>query len=48
MREWTREKRLRTRSEAGTLALGELMTELLRRRSWWCCVASSAWARRRW
>jgi tRNA threonylcarbamoyladenosine biosynthesis protein TsaE len=29
MREWTREKRLRTRSEAGTLALGELMTELL-------------------
>ncbi len=30
MREWTREKRLRTRSEAGTLALGELLTELLR------------------
>jgi len=30
MREWTREKRLRTRSVAGTLALGELMTELLR------------------
>ena len=29
MREWTREKRLRTRSETGTLALGELMTELL-------------------
>jgi tRNA threonylcarbamoyladenosine biosynthesis protein TsaE len=29
MREWTREKRLRTRSEAGTLALGELLTELL-------------------
>ena len=29
MREWTRVKRLRTRSEAGTLALGELMTELL-------------------
>ena len=29
MREWTREKRLRTRSENGTLALGELMTELL-------------------
>jgi len=29
MREWTREKRLRKRSEAGTLALGELMTELL-------------------
>jgi len=29
MREWTREKRLRTRSEAGTLALGDLMTELL-------------------
>jgi len=26
---WTREKRLRTRSEKGTLALGELMTELL-------------------
>ena len=30
MREWTREKRLRTRSAAGTLALGELLTELLR------------------
>jgi len=30
MREWTREKRLRTRSVAGTLALGELLTELLR------------------
>ena len=30
MREWTREKRLRTRSVAGTLALGEMMTELLR------------------
>jgi tRNA threonylcarbamoyladenosine biosynthesis protein TsaE len=29
MREWTREKRLRTRSENGTLGLGELMTELL-------------------
>ena len=29
MKEWTREKRLRTRSENGTLALGELMTELL-------------------
>ena len=29
MRDWTREKRLRTRSENGTLALGELMTELL-------------------
>lgn len=29
MKEWTREKRLRTRSTAGTLALGELMTELL-------------------
>ena len=29
MNEWTREKRLRTRSENGTLALGELMTELL-------------------
>ena len=26
---WTREKRLRTRSENGTLALGELLTELL-------------------
>jgi tRNA threonylcarbamoyladenosine biosynthesis protein TsaE len=30
MPEFTREKRLRTRSVAGTLALGELMTELLR------------------
>ena len=30
MKEWTREKRLRTRSEAGTLALGEMITELLR------------------
>ncbi len=30
MREWTREKRLRTRSVGGTLALGETMTELLR------------------
>jgi tRNA threonylcarbamoyladenosine biosynthesis protein TsaE len=30
MREWTREKRLRTRSVAGTVALGETMTELLR------------------
>ena len=29
MRECTREKRLRTRSENGTLGLGELMTELL-------------------
>lgn len=29
MREFTREKRLRTRSVAGTLALGEMMTELL-------------------
>jgi len=29
VREWTREKRLRTRSENGTLALGELLTELL-------------------
>lgn len=29
MREWTREKRLRTRSENGTLGLGELLTELL-------------------
>lgn len=29
MKEWTREKRLRTRSVGGTLALGELMTELL-------------------
>ncbi len=30
MREFTREKRLRTRSEHGTLALGEALTELLR------------------
>ncbi len=30
MKEWTREKRLRTRSENGTLGLGETMTELLR------------------
>lgn len=30
MPEFTREKRLRTRSVAGTLALGEMMTELLR------------------
>jgi tRNA threonylcarbamoyladenosine biosynthesis protein TsaE len=29
MREWTREKRLRTRSENGTLGLGQVMTELL-------------------
>ena len=29
MREWTREKRLRTRSENGTLGLGELLTEIL-------------------
>ena len=29
MREFTREKRLRTRSENGTLGLGEMMTELL-------------------
>ncbi|HEY4357114.1 MAG TPA: tRNA (adenosine(37)-N6)-threonylcarbamoyltransferase complex ATPase subunit type 1 TsaE [Acidobacteriaceae bacterium] len=29
MKEWTREKRLRTRSENGTLGLGELLTELL-------------------
>jgi tRNA threonylcarbamoyladenosine biosynthesis protein TsaE len=29
MREWTREKRLRTRSENGTVGLGEIMTELL-------------------
>jgi tRNA threonylcarbamoyladenosine biosynthesis protein TsaE len=29
MREWNREKRLRTRSEQGTLGLGELITELL-------------------
>ena len=30
MKDWTREKRLRTRSENGTLALGETLTELLR------------------
>jgi tRNA threonylcarbamoyladenosine biosynthesis protein TsaE len=30
MKAWTREKRLRTRSENGTLALGEMITELLR------------------
>jgi tRNA threonylcarbamoyladenosine biosynthesis protein TsaE len=30
MKEWTREKRLRTRSVGGTLGLGEIMTELLR------------------
>ena len=30
MRGWTREKRLRTRSENGTLGLGEMITELLR------------------
>jgi len=30
MREWTREKRLRTRSVGGTMALGETLTELLR------------------
>jgi tRNA threonylcarbamoyladenosine biosynthesis protein TsaE len=29
MRKFTREKRLRTRSENGTLGLGEIMTELL-------------------
>jgi tRNA threonylcarbamoyladenosine biosynthesis protein TsaE len=29
MKQWTREKRLRTRSENGTLALGEILTELL-------------------
>ena len=29
VKEWSREKRLRTRSENGTLALGELLTELL-------------------
>jgi tRNA threonylcarbamoyladenosine biosynthesis protein TsaE len=29
MRDWTREKRLRTRSENGTMALGEMLTELL-------------------
>jgi tRNA threonylcarbamoyladenosine biosynthesis protein TsaE len=30
MTDYTREKRLRTRSENGTLGLGEMMTELLR------------------
>jgi tRNA threonylcarbamoyladenosine biosynthesis protein TsaE len=30
MREYTREKRLRTRSENGTVGLGEMITELLR------------------
>jgi tRNA threonylcarbamoyladenosine biosynthesis protein TsaE len=30
MKEFTREKRLRTRSPGGTLALGEMITELLR------------------
>lgn len=30
MREWTREKRLKTRSVAGTLALGEMVSEILR------------------
>lgn len=29
MKEWTREKRLRTRSVNGTMGLGEIMTELL-------------------
>ncbi len=29
MKAWTREKRLRTRSENGTLGLGEIMTEML-------------------
>ena len=29
MKVWGREKRLRTRSENGTLALGEMLTELL-------------------
>jgi len=29
MRQWSREKRLRTRSENGTLGLGQIMTELL-------------------
>ena len=29
MNEWNREKRLRTRSENGTLGLGEILTELL-------------------
>jgi tRNA threonylcarbamoyladenosine biosynthesis protein TsaE len=30
LKEWTREKRLRTRSENGTVALGETISELLR------------------
>ena len=30
MKQWTREKRLRTRSENGTVALGEMLAELLR------------------
>jgi tRNA threonylcarbamoyladenosine biosynthesis protein TsaE len=30
MKVWTREKRLRTRSENGTVALGEMLAELLR------------------
>jgi tRNA threonylcarbamoyladenosine biosynthesis protein TsaE len=30
MTQWTREKRLRTRSERGTVALGETLAELLR------------------
>jgi tRNA threonylcarbamoyladenosine biosynthesis protein TsaE len=29
MKQWTREKRLRTRSENGTLGLGQMLTELL-------------------
>jgi tRNA threonylcarbamoyladenosine biosynthesis protein TsaE len=29
MREWTREKRLKTRSAAGTMALGEMVSEIL-------------------
>jgi tRNA threonylcarbamoyladenosine biosynthesis protein TsaE len=29
VREWTREKRLKTRSVAGTLALGEMISEIL-------------------
>jgi len=29
MKQWTREKRLRTRSENGTVGLGQIMTELL-------------------
>jgi tRNA threonylcarbamoyladenosine biosynthesis protein TsaE len=29
MKQWAREKRLRTRSEHGTLGLGQIMTELL-------------------